>query len=382
MRHYRIPATFMRGGTSKGLMIRRADLPLDEAEWLPLFLSMMGSPDPYARQLNGMGGGVSSLSKICLVGPPTRNDADVDYTFVQVAVRDASIDMSGNCGNMLAAVGPFAVDEGLVEAAGDEAHVRVHNTNTGKVIHATFPLSRGGTRYDGDLAIPGVSAPGAPIRLEFLSPGGATTGRFLPTGRLVDTLRLPDGASVEATLMDAGNACAFVRARDLGLTGIEPPAVLDARPDLLERLAAIRLAASLAMGIAASEAEARAKRHVPFVGFVSEAQPFVSTAGVGHAADAMDLTARIISNGQPHQALPLTATLCLAVAARVPGSLVGEVAGPSTGAVRIGMPAGILTADATVEERSGGRSPASASFYRTARRLFRGDVFAEVPGRG
>lgn len=380
MSHFRIPATFMRGGTSKGLMIRPGDLPTDRSQWLPLFLSMMGSPDPYARQLNGVGGGVSSVSKICLVEPSTRDDADVDYTFVQVAVRDASIDMSGNCGNMLSAVGPFAVDERMVEVAGVEARVRIHNTNTGKIIHATFPVEGGQSRYEGDLAIPGVAAAGAPIRLEFVNPGGATTGRFMPTGRPLDTLTLNDGSTIEATLMDAGNACAIVRARDLDLVGTELPAELDARPDLLERLARIRLAASLAMGIATDEEVARAKRHVPFVGFVSPSRGFTSTAGVGHDAAEMDLTARIISNGQPHQALPLTATLCLAAASKVPGSLVAGEAGVGGETVRIGMPAGILTADATLEGDGAAIAPVSASFFRTARRLFKGEVFAEIPG--
>ncbi|MFD0933596.1 PrpF domain-containing protein, partial [Methylobacterium trifolii] len=177
-----VPAVFMRGGTSKALMLHRRDVPRDVAEWEPLFLSAMGSPDPFGRQLDGMGGGVSSVSKICIVERSERADADVDYTFVQVAVREGRIDLSGNCGNMLSAVGPFAVDEGLVPAGDGPVKVRIYNTNTRKLIEAAFAVRGGRAVYGGDLTIPGVTGSGAPIRLDFLDPGGASTGRLLPTG--------------------------------------------------------------------------------------------------------------------------------------------------------------------------------------------------------
>src|SRR5512139_3093965 len=165
MRQLKLRAVFMRGGTSNAVVFRAADLPRDRALWDEIFLAAIGSPDPYGRQLDGMGGGVSSLSKVCVVGPPTRPDADIDYTFAQVQVKEAKVDYSGNCGNMSSAMGPFAVDEGLVKVAGSEALVRVHNTNTKKVIHALFPMDDGLAAVDGDLAIPGVSGTGAPVRL-------------------------------------------------------------------------------------------------------------------------------------------------------------------------------------------------------------------------
>src|SRR5688500_5423057 len=182
MKQMKIPAVFMRGGTSNAIVFNAANLPQDRALWDEIFLSAIGSPDPYGRQLDGMGGGISSLSKVCIVGPSSRPDADIDYTFAQVLVKEKRVDYSGNCGNMSSAMGPFAVDEGLVRASGEEAVVRIHNTNTRKIIRARFALDEGLAAVDGELAIPGVSGTGAPVPLEFLNPGGATTGRLLPTG--------------------------------------------------------------------------------------------------------------------------------------------------------------------------------------------------------
>lgn len=378
-----LPAVFMRGGTSKALMLRRQDMPGDIAAWEPAFLSAMDSPDPFGRQLNGMGGGVSSVSKICIVEPSTRPDADIDYTFVQVVVREGRIDLSGNCGNMLSAVGPFAVDEGLVEVADGPVCLRIFNTNTRKRIEAGFEVRGGRAVYRGDLAIPGVTGTGAPIRLDFVDPGGATTGRLLPTGAVRQILDVPGLGPIEASLVDAANACVFVRAADLGLTGTELPAALESVPGLLDRLARIRLAASVAMGIAPDPDAAARIVHVPFVGLVAPPQDSSSLSGAAIRAPDVDLTARVISNGVPHQALPLTATLCLSVAARIAGSLVHEAA-RATGdaALRVGMPSGILTADATVARDGTGWRAERGSFFRTARPLMRGAVYydAVTPG--
>ncbi|MFC6738794.1 2-methylaconitate cis-trans isomerase PrpF family protein [Methylobacterium tardum] len=374
-----LPAVFMRGGTSKALMLHRRDVPGDLAGWEPVFLSAMDSPDPFGRQLNGMGGGVSSVSKICVVERSARPDADIDYTFVQVVVRDGRIDLSGNCGNMLSAVGPFAVDEGLVDVPDGPVRLRIYNTNTRKLIEARFAVRGGRAVYGGDLAIPGVTGTGAPIRLDFVDPGGATTGRLLPTGAVRQELDVPGLGTIEASLVDAANACVFVRAADLGLAGTELPAALEAVPGLLDRLARIRRAASVAMGIAPDLEAAARIVHVPFVGLVAPPRESGSLSGETIRAADIDLTARVISNGVPHQALPLTATLCLAVAARIEGSLVHEAARPTDAALRVGMPSGILTADATVT-RDGERWRAErGSFFRTARPLMRGEVFYDAP---
>jgi len=367
-----IPAVFMRGGTSKALMLHERDLPPSRDAWTPLFTAALGSPDPFGRQLDGMGGGVSSLSKVCIIGPSARDDADVDYTFAQVSIGERSVDYAGNCGNMSSAVGPFAVDEGLVRPIRpDEARVRIFNTNTRKIIHATFPVEGGRTRFDGDLEIPGVSGTGAPIRLDFIEPGGATTGRLLPTGRVVDTLDVPGDAPIQASLVDAANAVVFVRAADLGMRGEERPEHLDGRKELLARLDAIRVEASVAMGISDSAAAARRIKMVPFVCTVA---PPASASG---GSEPVDLVVRAISNGQPHRALPLTVSLCVAVAAQLEGSVVAECRRrpAGRGALRIAMPAGVLTVDAEVAEEGSGWAVRSGSFYRTARRLFDGRVW-------
>ncbi|HQT76684.1 MAG: PrpF family protein [Rhodospirillales bacterium 20-64-7] len=374
-----LPAVFMRGGTSRAVMFHRRDLPA-RGEWDAIFLAAMGSPDPHGRQLNGMGGGISSLSKICVLSPSERPDADIDYTFAQVQIREAAVGYGSNCGNMSSAVGPFAVDEGLLRPNGDTAVVRIFNTNTSKIIRSTFPLVDGRAAVDGDLAIPGVAGTGAPVRLDFLEPGGATTGRLLPTGHATDRLSVDGIGDIEVSMVDAANACVFVRAADIGLTGAELPDALDGNAAVLERLQRIRRAASVAMGIARDDNEARANVGVPAIGFVAPPMVAPTLSGETISPGAVDLTARFISNGQPHRALPLTASLCTAVAARIEGTLPFEaMGGRSAGAVRIGMPSGILTVDADVSRSPSGLWTAhSGAFYRTARRLFDGRIHVPV----
>ena len=386
MKQLKIPAVFMRGGTSNAIVFNARDLPRDRALWDEIFLAAIGSPDPYGRQLDGMGGGISSLSKVCVVGPSTRTDADIDYTFAQISVKEAKVDYSGNCGNMSSAMGPYAIDEGLVRASGSDALVRIHNTNTRKIIWARFALDDGVAAVDGDLAIPGVAGTGAPVRLEFREPGGATTGKLLPTGRVRDVLEVPGYGTFNVSLVDAANAACFVRAEELGLTGTEMPEALDANTAVLEKLAAIRVAASVAMGIAATPEEARTKKLVPFIGFVSDPRNATTLTGEAVAADAVDLTGRMISAGQPHRALPLTGSLCMAVAARLEGSIVHAVtrkADDSEAPIRIAMPSGILTVAATVTQNGGEWTAEQGAFYRTQRRMFEGHVCvraSRVPG--
>ena len=386
MKQLKIPAVFMRGGTSNAIVFNAKDLPRDRALWDEIFVAAIGSPDPYGRQLDGMGGGISSLSKVCIVGPSSRPDADIDYTFAQVAVKEAKVDYSGNCGNMSSAMGPYAVDQGIVKATGKEALVRVHNTNTRKIIWSRFALDDGLAAVDGDLAIPGVSGTGSPVRLEFREPGGATTGKLVPTGRVQDVLDVPGHGQFHVSMVDAANACCFVRADELGITGTEMPEALDSNTKLLERLAAIRIAASIAMGIGANEEEAKAKRVVPFVGFISGPQDAVTLTGEKIAAADIDLTGRMISNGQPHRALPLTASLCMAVAARLEGSVVHAVTRGSddpAAPIRIAMPSGILTVAANVHKQNDVWFAEQGAFYRTQRRMFEGYVYvraSRVPG--
>ena len=376
MAYRRLPAAFMRGGTSKAIMFHAKDLPANREEWDPIFLAALGSPDPNGRQINGMGGGISSLSKVCVIAPSGRGDADVDYTFAQVLIQDPKVDYSANCGNMSSAVGPFAVDEGIVQSRDGATTVRIYNTNTRKIIHSTFDVSGGVAAMSGDLAIPGVAGTGAAIRLDFLQPGGAATGKLLPTGNVVDTLDVPGVGRIEVSMVDAANACVFVAAERLGLSGTEMPAELDRNAPLLEKLAAIRLHASVAMGVTRDLDEARTKAAVPFIGFVSPARDAVTLSGGRLAATDADLTARMLSSGQPHRALPLTASLCTAVAARIEGTVVNQVARRDAGEkLRLAMPSGVLAVGAEVTRAGTDWQAVRGSFYRTARRLFDGFVY-------
>jgi 2-methylaconitate cis-trans-isomerase PrpF len=381
MKQVKIPAVFMRGGTSNAVVFNVRDLPEDRKQWDDIFLAAIGSPDPYGRQLDGMGGGVSSLSKVCVVGPSTRRDADIDYTFAQVQVKEAKVDYGANCGNMSSAMGPFAIDEGLVKVSGKEALVRVHNTNTKKIIWSRFPLEDGLAAVDGDLSIPGVAGTGAPVKLEFREPGGATTGKLLPTGNVADMLEVPGYGKVRVSMVDAANACVFVRAADLGITGTELPEDIDANPELLKKLEAIRVAASVAMSVMKTPEEAAKRKSVPFVGFVSGPQDAKTLTGDALSATGVDLTGRMMSNGQPHRALPLTCTLCMAVAARLEGSVVHQATRPTDNPeseIRIAMPSGVLTVAATVRKLEGQWYAEQGAFYRTQRRMFEGSVLVRA----
>ncbi len=387
MKQLRLRAVFMRGGTSKAVMFRAADLPAERELWTPIFLGVIGSPDPNGRQLDGMGGGISSLSKICVIEPTTRAGADVDYTFAQVSVKDAAVDYSGNCGNMSSAIGPFAVDENLIAVADadGEATVRIHNTNTRKLIVAHFPLEGGRAAVDGDFRLPGIAGSGAPVRLDFLEPGGAGTGMLLPTGNATDTLEADGVRGIEVSMVDAANPCVFVAADALGTSGVEMPDELEANGALLLRLEAIRIAASLRMGIAKTAEAAARIPSIPKVAMVAPAREARTLAGERLAAADADITVRMLSIGQPHRAVPLTGAMCLAVASRIEGTVVNRIARPSaspTDPVRIAQPSGLTVVGAVVRRSRDGEHrewlAESATVYRTARRLMEGWVYVRA----
>jgi len=370
MKLCRIPAVYMRGGTSKAVLFKDSDLPTGRAERDAIILSVMGAPDPNGRNLDGMGGGLSSLNKVCIVGPPTRDDADVDYTFVQLETASTAVDYGGNCGNMSSAIGPFAIEEGLVTCPPDgEASVRIHNTNTGKIIVARFPVVDGALAADGDMAIDGVAGTAAPIKLEFLDPGGARTGMLLPTGNAVDFLNIP-GHGIEASLIDAANPCVFVRAADVGKSGVEPPQALEQDSAWLEEMEAIRCAASVAMGLTPDLAAARKLASVPKVAMLSAPADGQLISGRTLPAGEVDLSVRMISMGQPHRAVPITGAICLAVAARVPGSIAAQLCTRGEGPIRIGHASGTTVVDAELVDGAA----VYGAVYRTARRLFEGRV--------
>jgi 2-methylaconitate cis-trans-isomerase PrpF len=362
MTQRRVPAVYMRGGTSRCLVFHERDLPGPGAERDRILLSALGSPDPFGRQLDGLGGGISSLSKACIIGPASHPDADVDYTFAQVEVKAPVVDYKANCGNCSSSVGPFAIDEKLVAARDGETVVRIHNTNTKKIIVAHVPVRDGEAAVDGDFELPGVAGRGARIALDFLDPGGAGTGRLLPTGQVRERM-----LDVEASCVDATNPMVFVRACDVGVTGTELPTAIDADRELMARLEAIRVEAARRMGIPGSAS-------VPKVALVAAPVRFTTLDGVTHDGGASDVVGRVISMGNCHRAFALTAAMCLGVAARIPGTVVHEATRGASGDVRLGHPSGVLPIAAAVSTPGGAPRAEHVTVYRTARRLMEGYV--------
>lgn len=372
-----IPAVFMRGGSSKGVFFHAKDLPADRAKQDAIFLAVLGSPDPYQRQLDGMGGGISSLSKAVIIGPPTHPEADVDYSFAQVAVDRPLVDWSSNCGNLSSAVGPFAVDERLVRASDGEALIRIHQVNTRRIIHARFPVRGGRAAVAGDFAMAGVAGTGARIRLDFLAPGGGATGALLPTGNATDELEHA-GRRYQATLIDAANACVFLDARDIGLNGTESPETIEADPARMALLDALRRIAAVRMGIARAPQEAPLA--IPKVAAVAAPAVYRALDGAEYAAGTHDIAVRMISMERAHRAVPLTGGMALGVACRIEGSLPHALATPSAhDEVRLANPSGLLSVGAEVSRRETGWFADSAVVFRTARRLMQGAV--AVPTR-
>jgi len=359
----------MRGGTSKGLFFHAQDLPPEGPERDRVLLAAMGSPDPHGRQLDGMGGGISSLSKVMIIAPSSRPEAVLDYTFGQIAVDQKIIDWRSNCGNLTSAIGPFAVDEGLVNLADGEAELFLHNTNSGVLVKARFEIVAGHALINGDFELQGVAGRGAPIALDFIAPGGAITGKLLPTGNACDQLNVPGIGVVEVSLVDATTACVFVRAGDIGLRGTEMPDALVSEVALLKRLEAIRRAAAEAMGLAVDGLS------VPKIGFVAPAMAANTLSGQVLAADQMQTTARMISMCQPHRALPLTGAMCLAIAARIDGSVVQEMVSGGGQEIAIAHPSGVLSLSADLKcAADGGWIAERVTVTRTARRLMEGRV--------
>ena len=376
---------FMRGGTSKGCMFLREDLPANEAEWNDIFLQVMGNPDP--KQIDGMGGCVSSNNKIVIVWKSEEPGVDVEYTVGQVIVGKSQVDFKSNCGNMTAAVGPFAVEEGLVEIEQPITTVHMLNRNTDKYIDVTVPIDpeTGTFAQDGACSIAGVDGTAAELLVKFLNPAGAKTGKLLPTGKVRETLEIPSLGAIEATILDVSNPLVIVRASDIGLTGTELPEEINANERACGLLEEIRGAACVRMGFATDLADATANSPaVPKVGFVSAPQGYADIAGSTVSSEQMDVCARVISVFKCHKACPLTSASAISVAAFLPGSLVSEVYAGSLEAgsnVRIGHPSGVMTMQPELAWAQGapvaGEVPElpSVAVQRTARRIMDGCVY-------
>jgi probable AcnD-accessory protein PrpF len=381
MSQLRIPAVYMRGGTSKGVFFLAQDLPADPAARDRLLLRVIGSPDPYGKHIDGMGGASSSTSKVVICARSAQPGCDVDYLFGQVAVDRPVIDWSGNCGNLSAAVGPFAVEAGLV-ATPDEgvAVVRIWQANISKRIVAHVPMRGGEVVEEGDFALDGVAFPAAEVRLEFLDPAAgeaqAEGSALFPTGRRIDTLEVPGLGAVQATLLNAGNPTIFMDAAALGLRGTELQADVNGDAALLARAEALRAHGAVAMGLAASaEAATRLRPHTPKLAFVARPAPYTASDGRAVGAADIDLLARIFSMGVLHHAMTGTGAVAIAAAAAVPGTVVSRLAAVGAdGRIRFGHPSGVLEVGAEAVEEGGGWRVAKVLMSRSARRLMEGYV--------
>jgi len=375
-----VPAVFMRGGTSKGVFFHGRDLPEDRHGRDTIFCAAIGSPDPYGRQLDGMGGGISSLSKVVVIEPSDRPGIDVDYTFGQVVVDAADVDYGATCGNLSSAVGPFAVDEGLVLKGDGEALVRVHNINTDKVFEARFPVRSGKAQVSGEFIIPGVSGSGALVQLEYLDPGGARTGALMPTNRMNDHVVLSDGQTINVCCVDATTPCVFVAAADLGLDATENPLALESRLDVLTKLEEIRCQAGVLMGLGVTTQEiSEASRASPRIAVVAAPADMTLLDGSVLPAEGMDIAVRMVSMGVPHRAVPLTGGMCLAVAANLQETLVHNLARDKLATtVRLGSPSGVIPIGASIRRDGCNLTVDRITTYRTARRLMEGNVL--IPG--
>ncbi|MFL6699478.1 MAG: 2-methylaconitate cis-trans isomerase PrpF [Vitreoscilla sp.] len=387
----RIPATYMRGGTSKGVFFRLQDLPASAQQPGPardkLLMRVIGSPDPYGKQIDGMGGATSSTSKTVIVSRSTRPDHDVDYLFGQVAIDQPFVDWSGNCGNLSAAVGPFAISSGLIDASrvpqDGTAVVRIWQANIGKTIVAHVPMTGGQVQETGDFELDGVTFPAAEVALEFIDPAadeGEGGGAMFPTGNVVDELDVPGLGKLKATMINAGIPTIFVDAESIGYTGTELQDAINSDPKALAMFETLRAHGALRMGLIQQLVEARTRAHTPKIAFVARPADYVASSGKRVAAKDVDLLVRAMSMGKLHHAMMGTAAVAIGTAAAIPGTLVNLAAGGGSDrtAVRVGHPSGTLRVGAEAVQVDGQWQVAKALMSRSARVLMEGTV--RVPG--
>ena len=373
-----VQCTILRGGTSKGIYILDRELPADPVERDRILLALFGSPD--RRQIDGLGGADPLTSKLAMVGPSHRPDADIEYTFGQVAIDEAKIFYHSMCGNITSGVGPFAINMGLVPAVEPVTHIRMFNRNTQRIIRAEVPVLDGRAAFDGDFAIAGVPGTGAKINVDFAESAGALTGALLPTGHARDELDIPGVGAVTVSVVDCAACQIYVRAADLGLKGTERPQDVDSDPELLKKLEAIRSYVTYFIGLTDTpDAASTVRRNTPHLSIVSPAQDYVNhlTDETVSAADC-DFLARMMFMQIMHKTYAGTGSICVSVASRIPGTLVYEAVGEerrSNAVVRFGHPAGIIQVEAEVEKLEGGYRVKRAAIGRTARMIMQGTAF-------
>jgi 2-methylaconitate cis-trans-isomerase PrpF len=373
----KIPCVIQRGGTSKGIYIHAKDLPTDPAARDRVILAIFGSPDK--RQIDGLGGADSLTSKVAIIAPSAREDSDVDYTFGAVDLTEPIVDYRGNCGNLSAGVGPFALDEGLVAAREGETVVRIFNTNTQKCLRAYVPTSGGKAKYAGDYAIAGVPGTGAKILLDYAGTSGAATGKILPTGNRIDLVSIPSLGTIEMSIVDAGNPVCFIRPSAMGLSGTEGP-IDKAVLAILDTVELIRGTAARIIGMVENEKDARIESPaMPLLALVAEPQGYVKyTDGRSVDASEIDLVARVFYMQEMHKTYSVTAAVCTGTAAMIDGTIVNQAVSAQaaeTGTVRIGHPGGVLPIEVEVNATSRGLELKKAALGRTSRRIMDGFVY-------
>lgn len=371
---FTLPCSIIRGGTSKGIYFLESSLPPQGAMRDKVLLTAFGSPDQ--RQIDGLGGANSLTSKVCIIGPSERPDADVDYTFGQVSVDKPIIDWRGNCGNLTAGVGVFAIEQNLLKIHEPETTVRIYNTNTDKIIHATYQVKDGRVVSDGNYAIHGVPGTGAKIKIDFFDPAGSITGKLLPTGNLKDIIDAGEFGRYTVSIVDAGNPVVFMDAYDLGLNGTELPTQVEGMPEVLAKIEAVRSVAAEMIGIVEDRKLATSVSPAyPKIGFVSRAQDYVNPDGKQIHAEDIDLTARLASMQKMHRAYMITGAICTGVAAHIPGTLVWEMTKPEArrkDTLIIGHPYGPM--DVTTHQNDDGNFD-RVGVYRTSRKILDGCVY-------
>ena len=378
-----VPATYMRGGTSKGVFFKLADLPktarVPGPERDNFLLRVIGSPDPYGKQTDGMGGATSSTSKTVILDSSNKEGHDVDYLFGQVAIDKPFVDWSGNCGNLTAAVGAFAISNGLVDSdripENGFAIVRIWQVNIQKSIVAHVPIVNGQVQELGDFELDGVTFPAAEVKIEFLDPAGEGEDLF-PTGNLIDHVEVPSIGTFEATMICAGIPTIFVRAQDLGFDGTQLQSDINSDADLLAKLETIRAYGALEMGLIADLSEAEARQHTPKLAFIAPPKQYTASSGKIVLAEEIDLSVRAMSMGQLHHAMMGTAAVAIATAAAIPGTLLNNmITEKNSGSVRFGHPSGTLTVSGEAVENDGVWRAKRAGMSRSARVLMKGNVF-------
>jgi len=383
MNKHSITAVWMRGGTSKGLFFNRKDLPEDDALRDKLLLDVIGSPDPYGKQMDGLGGATSSTSKIVIISESERSDCDVNYCFGHVSITSPVIDYSGNCGNLSSAVGVYAIEQGLVKnitSPVTRVHVWQENLEQVLVVHVSVD-EQGNVITTGNTHIAGVTGSGAPVIIDFMSPGGGENGCVLPTGKIRESLEVADYGDFEVSLVYAGNATVFVHAASLGLSGTELPTEIDQDQALLVKVEAIRCQAAVQMGLADSIKEAGARPSTPKLAFVSKAQTYLNTQQAEVTESDIDLCARIFSMGKLHHAFTGTGAIATAVAANILGTIVADCLQTpikENQVLRIGHSAGTLETSASLSQIDGQWVAEKASLTRTARTLMKGEVYLSI----